>query len=148
MIDEFRKKLVNLAFDTLDTDHDGKIGKDDFMKYLNHPSFPPQAADEIAKFIFQKKPTIGRGESPVPMCIMGSFMYADKDGDKRISREEMYAYYTELAKNLDLAVPSKESMDAEFAEKDKEKKGFLNVDGFVEFFDAKEKLIDTMKFDG
>ena len=141
---KFREKIVAHAFEVLDTDKDGTITKDEFRAYMNHPSFPKEIVDSLMDEVLASKsglskPDLSNKDYLAAIAIIGCFIYADTDKDKKVGLEEATKYMTELNAATG-KVATKEEIVEKYNKADENKDGFLNVEEFINFFDNRYRL--------
>eukprot|EP00831_Metopus_contortus_P061987 TRINITY_DN53934_c0_g2_i1.p1 TRINITY_DN53934_c0_g2~~TRINITY_DN53934_c0_g2_i1.p1 ORF type:complete len:191 (-),score=39.27 TRINITY_DN53934_c0_g2_i1:21-593(-) len=138
---EFQKKIRTTLMQLLDSDKDGKLTIPDFMSYLIAPYFSVECKKEVIKEGFNGREYMSEETDPIPLTVLGSFIYADKDGDRLLTYEETLNYMKEFFACKGTPLPPEEKIIEKF--KEISSGGKIGFEEFIRFFELKELLLEN-----
>eukprot|EP01022_Parablepharisma_sp_SALTPOND_P012357 TRINITY_DN1585_c0_g1_i4.p1 TRINITY_DN1585_c0_g1~~TRINITY_DN1585_c0_g1_i4.p1 ORF type:complete len:209 (+),score=65.16 TRINITY_DN1585_c0_g1_i4:181-807(+) len=140
MAAELAQKIIDATFERLDSDKDGKITKEDLANYASDPTFGKDFLEDLNKAVPTDTATMDPDKGSKFLYVIGSFIYADKDNDKKLSFEEAKSLVTDVHSLKGKPAPAEEKIKGEFDSSDKNKDGYLTFDEFEKFFKLPKKL--------
>lgn len=136
----FLNKLIEIGFDRMDTDHDGKLTRENMFETAEKLNLSPDTLIELKSVFKFGRNYIVKGEGSFTLAIFGQFFYVNKSKDYEVKFEEVREYIKEAKQFLGLPDAPKSLIMKEFKHFDRNNDNTLNFEEFGEFFN--ESLTD------